>query len=422
MALMTYPTCWIAWFVVVLLVAPSFPQAGAAGSPQLDLRSSASVIAHSEYLLVQAFLPSALLPVEPVPLWANNVAGASTNISVLLDCNQRPVPFKVEYSSLWKVARRSLAAQPVYLSVGDSARLGSQTMASMLVGLRVLPLPAYSADLAKLFLLVSQVSSGCSNAPPSVSITVNGVSATAVRTPALHLHLPVQLHQLFQQQQAVLNPANVNAQPQPVFLQGGDPRFQPSAGLVSSGLFDPSSACAVDVGAFVTCVKQHVDISHCREEQRRYMRCQRQLALGESTAAEAGASHPLLESGDTRFSAGATAMGSATGTLSHLGSQAISHAAVAMGLDVEEVEALCSALGDGDCPVQTMTNVPLPVVPGNNVVSGQAMGPFGPDFSAVAGLVIGAIINGIVGPEIVEAVQKFMTKIMKVIPQYFGKL
>ena len=113
--------------------------------------------------------------------------------------------------------------------------------------------------------------------------------------------------------------------------------------------------------------------------------------------------------------------------------QVAADAAAALGMDAAEVAAMCAALGDSDCPVRPAAAAALPTTGAGSFVPG-GIGPFGFDISSMAGasplavratsrththahpaptgMVISAVVHGIVGPQIIQFVQAFLKKMM----------
>jgi len=207
--------------------------------------------------------------------------------------------------------------------------------------------------------------------------------------------------------------------------------YTPSARLIASGLFSPAhSPCADETMRLTACVRDHASVAACAQQQAAYMRCHRLAVTGSVAAADDFAVNSNMPNGgapqppaDVRFAASTTQTTTAASVSAGSASASLAVAAASIGVSATEAEALCSVLGGSDCPAQVMSQPPLPL-PGGGLHSGGApgFGPFGPDLSAAAGLVIGAIIHGVVGPEIVEMVQSFVAKIVTVVPPVLRKV
>lgn len=217
----------------------------------------------------------------------------------------------------------------------------------------------------------------------------------------------------------------------------GHPPFVASQRLLASGLFNPHAPCAGAAGALAACVHARAAVSACHGEQRAYMSCQRRLSGGSAGlnpqpeamgSGEGGGigDTPVSDQGldTTRFATAGIASGQRVGVASRTTSQSIAAAAASSGLSVDEVEGMCAALGEAECVVATTAShsgagTGVGGIPGGSSIP---IGPFGPDLSEVGGLVVGAIIQGIVGPEITELITAFMSKIVTVVPPILRKV
>ena len=201
-------------------------------------------------------------------------------------------------------------------------------------------------------------------------------------------------------------------------------KFTPSRHLLASGLFSPDGPCAAEVGAFAACIHAAKSVARCHAAQRAYMRCQRVSTLGtpdlvvamgegggdESSVAPLAPLPKKLSDAEAALVAAPRFVGA--------GSAAVTAASAAgrLGVSAGAVQALCAALGSGDCPVPMAEPPPLPI-PSSGAHPGPGGGHvLGPDLSSAAGLVIGAILSGIIGPQITEMTQSFASKILAVMP------
>lgn len=160
---------------------------------------------------------------------------------------------------------------------------------------------------------------------------------------------------------------------------GAVPRLQPSPSLLQSAMWQPDEPCHRESMDLASCARHMEDVGRCRAQQRAYMACKKRAVGVEDTDPYAVSSDQEEEAGqaEMRFRA-------------------------------------CLSAGSGACPGPTVPVPPqleLPPKPKSLIP-----GPFGPDVSAQAGLVITAVVNGAIGKEIREQSQTWVTKMMKIIP------
>jgi hypothetical protein len=162
------------------------------------------------------------------------------------------------------------------------------------------------------------------------------------------------------------------------------------------------SKCEEEVQAFTECVRRNEDIGECDAEQRAYMKCHKRIVNENSSPYEESPRStpdehlPLEEvvadqNGDVHVPAGGSfryrfkSLACASGTLTK------------------------------GCPQKAVLppQLGVPAIPS---FAPFFPGIFGPDFSQIAGLIITAIINGVLGKEIRAQIQGFYAIFMKVLP------